>query len=169
VLVIIGLGAALFSLQVVVDPAGARCGLSRAWLDAVNEDKKEWNNVDTGGKKGKELACADALGLADEIRLEEKDPSKTATLPSESVLRIQYLISLIIGAAQVWSGIAVLRTRSRLARNIALGSSAAGLLLPAGFIVQFLGIFSALIFVFLGYALAFSPASREIWPKEVRG
>ncbi len=165
VLLIIGLGSALFSLQVVLDTAGTRCGLTRSWLDAVNEDKKEWNNVDTGGKKGKELACPDAIRLADEIRIDEKDPTKTAALPSEAVLRIQYAITLVIGAAQAVSGFVVLRTRSRKARNIALGSSAAGFLLPAGFLIQILGIFSAMILLFLVYALAFSPASKEIWPK----
>ena len=169
VLLIVGLASALFSLQVVLDPFGARCGLSRTWLDAVNDektDKKEWNNVDTGGKKGKDLACPDAIRLADEIRTEERDPSKTVTLPSESALRIQYSISLIIGAAQTWSAIEVFRTRSRRARSVALGSSAAGFLLPAGFIVQLLGLFSALIFVYIAYAFAFSPASRELWPRE---
>ena len=170
VLLIIGLGSALFSLQVVVDPSGARCALSRTWLDAVNDekDKKEWNDVDTGGREGKDLPCPEAIQLADEIRIEEKDPSKTATVPGDSVLRIQYGISLVIGAAQAASAIGVLRSRSRRARNVALGASAAGLILPAGFIVQILGIFSALIFVFIGYALAFSPASQELWPRQAR-
>ncbi|HEV3362774.1 MAG TPA: hypothetical protein VG795_01315 [Acidimicrobiia bacterium] len=168
VLMILGVSGALFSLQVVVDPAGARCGLSRTWIDAVNheKDKKEWNNVDTGGKKGEDLACADAIPLADAIRIDEKDPSKTATVPGDSVLRMQYGVSLIVGAVQAGSGFAVLRTRSRRARNYALGSSAAGLLIPVGFIVQILGIFSILIFVFLGYAFAFSAPSRELWPRE---
>jgi hypothetical protein len=168
VLLIIGLGSLLFSLQVVVNPTGARCALSRTWIDAVNDeqDKEEWNNVDTGGKEGKDLACPEAIRLADDIRIEEEDPSKTATMPGNSALRIQYTMSLLIGAAQAASAVGVLRTRSRRARNVALGASAAGLLLPAGFIVQILGIFSALIFVFVGYALAFSPASQALWPRQ---
>ncbi len=169
-LLIVGLGSALFSLVVVVDPAGARCGVSRTALGAVNDEKdeKEWNNVDTGGKEGEDLPCPEAIRLADEIRIDEKDPSKTATVPGNSVLRIQYAISLVIGAAQAASAIGVLRSRSRRARNVALGASAAGLILPAGFIVQILGIFSALIFVFIGYALALSPASQELWPRQAR-
>src|SRR5947208_1985305 len=59
-LLIVGAVSVLFSAPVVMDPANARCHLSRAWLDNANTDKKEWNNVDTGGQKAKDLACPDA-------------------------------------------------------------------------------------------------------------
>src|SRR5437867_3177591 len=71
-LLIVGAVSVLFSFPVVVDPANARCHLARTWLDDANTDKKEWNNVDTGGQKAKDLACPDAVRLAQQIRLKEK-------------------------------------------------------------------------------------------------
>lgn len=161
-LLVAGLASLAFSLPVVVDPAAARCQLARTWIDQANDDKKDWNNVDIGGRKAKDVPCQEAAGLADGIRIKEKDPSKTATVPGESALRIQNVMAALLGVGQAASGFFLLRTLSRQARNVALGASGAAIIL------QILGIISLLVFAFTVYALGFSPASREIWPKEPR-
>ena len=161
-LLVVGLASVMFSLPVVADPSSARCHLSRTWIDQANTDKKDWNNVDVGGRKPKDLPCDEALRLADGIRLKEKDESKTATVPSDSALRIQNVAAMMMGAGQAVAGFFVLRRLSRQARNLALGFSGAGIIL------QVLGIISLAVFAFVVYALAFSPASRAIWPKVPR-
>jgi len=148
----------MFSAPVVFDPANARCHLARTWLDDANTDKKEWNNVDTGGQKAKDLACPDAIRLAREIKLKEKG-TKTASVPGDSALKIQNAIAVLMGLGQAGAGILLIRSLSRAARNAAIAFSAFGIIL------QILGIFSLLVFAFVVYAFTFSPASRELWPK----
>ena len=160
-LVIVGLGATMISLPGVFDPNGARCHLARSWLDEANTDKKDWNNVDTGGQKADDLACPDAIRLADQVPLKEKG-DKTISIPSESIVLVQSGLAVVMGIGQAFSGWALLRKMSRQARNLAIGFSAAGLIL------RVLGIISLGVFVFVVYALTFSVASREIWPKEPR-
>jgi hypothetical protein len=161
-LVIVGAVSVLFSVPVMFDPANARCHLSRTWLDDANTDKKEWNNVDTGATKAKDLACPDAIRLAGQIKLKEKG-TKTASVPSESALKLQNGVAVLMGLGQAAAGILLLRSMGRGARNAAIGFSAFGIVL------QILGIFSLLVFAFVVYAFTFSPASRELWPKEPRG
>jgi hypothetical protein len=161
-LMVSGTASVAFSLPVVTDPASAKCHLSRSWIDDANKDTKAWNNVDIGGRKAKDLPCDEAVRLADGIRLKEKDPSKTATVPSDSALRIQNLLASLLGLGQGVSGFFLGRGLSRQARSMALGFSGAGIIL------QVLGIISLGVFAFVVYALVFSPASREIWPKQPR-
>jgi hypothetical protein len=161
-LMVVGLASVTFSLPVVVDPAAARCHLSRTWIDQANTDEKVWNNVDIGGRKPKDLPCDEALRVADGIRVKEKDESKTATVPSDSALRIQNVMAVIMGGGQAVAGFFVLRRLNRQARSLALGFSGAGIIL------QVLGVISLAVFAFVVYALAFSPPSREIWPKQPR-
>jgi hypothetical protein len=160
-LVVAGIVSVVLSFPTVVDPSGARCHLSRSWLDEVNTDKKEWNDVDTGGTQAEDLACADAIRLADQIRLKETS-DKTASVPGETALRIQAALAVLMSAGQSIAGTLVMRRLSRQARNVAIAFSAVGIIL------RILGIISIGVFVFVVYALAFSPASREIWPKEPR-
>ena len=160
-LVIVGLVSVMFSLPVVFDPANAQCHLARTWLDDANTDKKEWNNVDTGGQKAKDLACPDAMRLAGQIKLKEKG-TKTASVPGESALKFQNGIAVLLGLGQAAAGVMLLRSMGRGARNAAIAFSALGIIL------QVLGIFSLLVFAFVVYAFTFSPASRELWPKEPR-
>ena len=161
-LLAVGLASVMFSLPVVLDASSARCHLARTWIDRANDDKKEWNNVDIGGREPKDVPCDEALVLADGIPVKENDPSKTASVPSESALQIQNALALVMGAGQAVAGFFVLRKLSRPARSMALGFSAAGIIL------QVLGIFSLIVFAFVVYAFAFSPASRELWPREPR-
>jgi hypothetical protein len=161
-LMVTGLASVVFSLPVVMDPSSAQCHLSRTWIDEANDDKKDWNNVDIGGRRAKDLPCDESVRLADGIRLKEKDPSKTATVPSDSALRIQNVLASLLGVGQAVSGYLVMRKLGRQARSMALGFSGAGIIL------QVLGIISLGVFAFVVYALAFSPASRAIWPKQPR-
>jgi len=156
---IVGLVSVMFSLPVVLGPAKARCQLGRTWLDNANTDKKDWNNVDTGGTNAKDLPCPDAIRLAEQIPLNEKG-TKKVTVPGESALRLQNALAAAMGVGQAVSGFFVVRTLSRPARMAALGLSVAGTVL------QVLGILSLGVFVFVVYAFAFSAASREIWPRE---
>lgn len=161
-LMIVGAVTVLFGLPVMLNPTNARCHLARVWIDQANTDKKEWNNVDIGGRKARDLPCAEALERAKTIPLNEKH-TKTARLPSESAVQNQNTIVVIMGLGQAGSGFAVVRSLSRLARNLAIGFSAAGIVL------QVLELLSLGVFAFVVYAFAFSPVSREIWPKERHG
>ena len=161
-LMIVGVVSVMFSFPVVMGPADARCQLSRRVIDDANTDKKDWNNVDTGAQKAKDLSCPDAIRLAEAVPLNEKGTKKVA-VPGESALRIQNVVAMVLGAGQAASGFFVVRSLSRRARNAAMAFSAAGIIL------QVLGILSLGVFVFVVYAFAFSPASREVWPKETRG
>jgi hypothetical protein len=159
---IVGFVSVMFSLPVALGPAKARCTLTRQWIDNANTDKKEWNNVDTGEVKAKELPCDDAIRLAAQIPRNEKG-TKKIVVPSESALQIQNSVAVAVGAGQAVAGFFVIRTLSRRARLAAIGFSVAGT------VIQVLGILSLGAFVFVVYAFSFSPASRDIWPREPRG
>jgi hypothetical protein len=158
-LMIVGAVSVMFSLPVMLNASSARCQLSRSWIDQANKDKKEWNNVDTGGQKAKDVPCPDAVRLAQQIPRNEKG-TKKVTVPSESALQTQNTVAAVMGAGQAVSGFYLIRSLGRWARNAAIAFSGVGLIL------QVLGILSLGAFVFAVYALAFSPASREIWPRE---
>jgi hypothetical protein len=160
-LMVVGFVSTALSFPAVVDPAGSRCHLSRTWLDDANTDKKAWNNVDTGGQKAKDLPCADAIRLAGDIRLKEKSTT-TASVPGETALRIQAMIAVAMGLGQAISGSFVLRRLSRPARTAAIAFSAVGIVL------RILGIVSLGVFALVVYAFVFSPAAKEIWPREHR-
>ncbi len=155
---ITGLVSVMFSLPVALDPAKAQCTLSRTWLDNANTDKKEWNNVDTGGTAAKELPCADAVRLAPQISLNEKG-TKKVKVPGETALMIQNTLAVALGAGQAAAGFFVNRSLSSRSRIVAI------VLSVAGTVLQVLGILSLGVFVFVVYAFAFSPASRQIWPR----
>ena len=161
-LMLSGVASLVFSIPVVMNPSSAQCHLTRTWIDDANTDKKDWNNVDLGGRRPKDLPCDEAVRLADGIRVKEKDPTKTATVPSDSALRIQNLMAAFLGLGQGVSGFFLLRTLDKRARTLALGFSGAGIVL------QVLGIISLGVFAFVVYALGFSPASRQIWPRQPR-
>jgi hypothetical protein len=158
-LMITGAASVMFSVPVILDSAGARCQLSRSYIDQANKDKKDWNNVDTGGQKARAVPCADAVRLAQQIPRNEKG-TKKIPVPSESGLSTQNFVAAVMGVGQAVAGFFLIRSLGRMARNAAIGFSGVGLIL------QVLGILSLGVFVFVAYALAFSPASREVWPRE---
>jgi hypothetical protein len=158
-LMIVGAVTVLFTLPVMLDAATARCRIARNALEQANADNRDWNDVDTGGRKGKDLPCADAIRLTGQIRVKENS-DKFQRLPSQSAVANRSAVAVVMGVVQVISGFSVVRRGSRLARNAAIGSSAVGLLLPV------LGPLSLGVYGFVVYAFAFSGASREVWPKE---
>jgi hypothetical protein len=159
---IVGVASVFFSLPVVFDPAKYQCQLGRVRIDDANTDKKDWNNVDTGGQKADDLPCADAVRLAREIPVNEK--GKKFPLPGETALQAQNGVAVALGLGQAISGFSVIRTLNRRARIVAVVLS-----LIAGFFFPVLSLLSVGVLVFVTYAFAFSPASREVWPREVRG
>jgi hypothetical protein len=167
-LIIVGVATAFFSAPVVLDPAKYRCQLSRARIDDVNTDKKDWNNVDTGvdaegqPQKAGDLPCDEAVRLAPEIPVDQK--GKKFPLPGESALAAQNGVAALLGIGQAASGFSVIRTLNRRARIVAIVLS-----LIAGFFFPVLSLLSVGVLVFVAYAFGFSPASREVWPRESRG
>jgi len=158
VLLVVGLGSVLISLPALADPAGARCHLARARIDAANTDTKAWNNVDTGGRKAKDLPCADAVRLAGQVRLSEKG-TRHASVPSETAVRVQWTLAILIGLGQAISGWLVARRLSRPARNAAVAFSAFGLVLPV------LGVISFGVAIFVLYALVVSRDAKQLWAR----
>jgi hypothetical protein len=161
VLLVAGFFSVSFTLPAMVDAAGTRCHLARAWIDQANTDQRIWNDVDTKGRKASKLPCADAIELAARIPLNEK-ATRRISVPGEGAVRIEAGLSTLVALGQAGSGWLVLRQRTRSARNAAIGFSAFGIILRP------LGIMSAVLFVFVAYAFAISAASRELWPKEAR-
>ena len=160
-LMIVGVVTAMFTFPVMLDAGTARCRIARNAVEQANTDRNDWNNVDTGGKKAADLPCADAINLVGQIRQKENS-DKFKRVPSQSAVANRSAVAALMGVIQAISGFSVIRRRSRLARNAAIGSSTVGLFLPV------LGPLSFVAYAFVVYAFAFSPASREVWPKEAR-
>jgi len=157
-LLVVGFGSVLFSLPTLFNSEGARCSLSRARLDDANTDKKPWNNVDTAGRTGKKIPCADAIRLAGQIRLDEKG-SRTYSVPGTGAVQTQTMLVIALGLGQGISAVLLLRTLGRPARNAAVAFAAFGLALPILGFVSFAEAF------FVAYALLISPAAKELWPR----
>jgi hypothetical protein len=160
-LMVVGAVTVLFTVPVMLDAATARCRIARNTVEQANTDRNDWNDVDTGGKKARDLPCDDAAHLVGQIRQKENS-DKFKQLPSESTLANRSAVAAVMGVVQAVSGFSVIRRRSRLARNAAIGASTVGLFLPV------LGPLSFGVYAFVVYAFAFSAASREVWPKEDR-
>jgi hypothetical protein len=162
-LMIVGAVTVLFSLPVLLNPSSARCQLSRVYIEQANKDTKDWNNVDTGGQKARDVPCPDAVRLARQIPRDEKGTGKM-NVPSESALSTQNTVAAVIGVGQAVSGFSVIRSLGRWARNAAIALTAVTVIL------KILEPLSFGVLLFVAYAFAFSAASREIWPKgEPRG
>jgi hypothetical protein len=158
VLLIVGFGSVLISLPSLANPASARCSLGRARIDAANTDSKTWNNVDTGGRKAKDVPCGDAIRLAGRVRLDEKG-TRTASVPGEGAVRTQAALAVLLGLGQGVSAALLARTLQRPARNAAAVFAAFALALPV------LGVISLAMAFFVVYALVISPAARMLWPR----
>src|SRR2546423_9282163 len=108
-LMITGFVTVMFSVPVIMNAASARCQLSRSFLDQANKDKKDANNIDTGGQQAKDVPCADAVRLAKQIPLNEKGARKV-TVPSESALSTQNMIAAVLGAGPAVARVFPLRS-----------------------------------------------------------
>lgn len=157
-LLVIGFGSVLISLPSLAKPESARCTLARARIDDVNTDRKPWNNVETGGRKAKDIPCPDAVALVARIRLDEKG-TRTASVPSEEAVRTQAALTVVLGLGQGISAALLARTLGRPARNAAIAFAIFGVGLPV------LGVISLVAAVFVVYALLLSPAARQLWPR----
>ena len=161
-LVVAGVFSVVLAGPAVLDPADTRCRLARSWIEDANEDKKEWNNVDTGGVKVDDLECPEAVRLADQIPLKEKDPDKTVAVPSEGAVRLQAGLAVVMAIGSAVAGVFLMLRMTRKIRNVAVAFSAFGI------VTQPLGFISLGVFLFVVYALAFSAPSRELWPRAPR-
>jgi hypothetical protein len=157
-LLILGFGSAAISFSTAIDAESARCRLARDRIDSANTDTKPWNNVDTAGRKPKDLPCADAIRLVPQIRLNEKG-TRTENVPSETAVRVQSLFGVIIGVGQALSASFVLRTLGKIPRNAAIAFSAFSLVIPV------LGFISFGVAIFALYALVMSPPAKQLWGK----
>ena len=158
-LMVLGFGSVAISLSPATDPATARCRLSRDRIDRTNTDKKTWNDVDTGGRKARDLPCADAVKLVSQIRLSEKG-TRHDSAPTETAVRVQGLLGIVLGLGQGIAAAVVTRRMTRAARNAAVAFSAFGLVFPV------LGFISFSISSFVVFALVFSSPAKQRWGRE---
>lgn len=161
-LVLAGVFSVVLAGPAVLDPAKTRCQLARSWIEDANDDKKEWNNVDTGGVEPDDLQCLEAVRVAETIPLKEKEPEKTVSVPGDGQIRLQAGLAVVMALGSAMSGVLLYRTMNRRARNAAIALSAFGI------VTQPLGFISLGVFLFVVYALGFSAPSRQIWPKAPR-
>ena len=157
-LIALGLMQLFLAGQWVLDPEGARCTAARIAIDAANEDDEDFNDValpDDVDEVG-DLPCAEAIAAAGAIP-DDEDDEPEGEFTAASTFRLQGLGIGVIGIAQGVAGFLVLRTQKRVARNVALGAAAAGILLPV------LGVISLVALAFVVFALGFSKDAKAIW------
>lgn len=158
-LMMLGFGSVAISFSPAADPATSRCRLTRERVDAANTDKKTWNNVDTGGRKAKDLPCADAIRLVGQIKLSEKG-TRHDSAPSETAVRVQGFVGILVGMGQGIAGSLVVRRMTRAARNGAVAFATFGLVFPV------LGAISFGISSFTVFALVFSRPAKQLWGRQ---
>lgn len=162
-LALAGLGVVSLLLigPTIVNPNALRCSLARSLIDDANDDGKDFNDVDTGGREADKLTCAEAVALAQTSRRNE-DSDKTISLPSGGLIRNRGLMSAVVGVGQAVTGFLTLTTLRRRTRTAALVFTALGVVVPV------LGLISVLVLGFVIYAIAFSAPSRELWPARAK-
>ncbi|MGH9138277.1 MAG: hypothetical protein ACRD0G_14725, partial [Acidimicrobiales bacterium] len=139
VVMVLGALGAFFGFGSVLDTEGGRC----TQAERIVEDRYEDDDDEVPDDEQidvDEAECDQVLAEAD--RLDED-------VPSESEIRTIGLVLAGIGLVQLVSGFITVRTRQRLARNIAAASAVAGILIPI------LGIVTILFVGFAIYALLF--------------
>jgi hypothetical protein len=158
VLIALGLMQLFLGAQWALDPDAARCTSARLAIDTANDDDEDFNDVTLPDDvdEVEDLDCDQAIDLAGAIP-DEEDEEADGEFTGASTFRTQGIGITVIGLAQAVFGGLVLRTRKRVFRNIALGTAAAGILLPV------LGIISLLALAFVVFALAFSRDAKALW------
>ncbi len=157
-LIVLGAASALLAGPSLLSPASVRCSFAREVVDDALTDKKDWNDVDTGGRDPDDLSCADAVALAEKIP-EKKDSQDTLSVPDANAIRIRGFFAVLVGMGQAVTGILTVRTRRRPVRTAALVFASLGVVFPV------LGILSVALLVFVAYAIGFSTASQQLWPR----
>ena len=158
VLIALGLMQLFLGAQWALDPDAARCTSARLAIDTANDDDEDFNDVTLPDDvdEVEDLDCDQAIELAGAIP-DDEDEEADGEFTGASTFRTQGIGITVIGLAQAVFGGLVLRTRKRIFRNIALGTAAAGILLPV------LGIISLLALAFVVFALAFSRDAKALW------
>lgn len=158
ILVALGIMQLVLTSQWVIDPEGARCRSARLVVERANDDDEDFNDVELpdGVDDVDDLECDQAIELAGNVPADEDD-EPDGEFAEASQFRLQGIGIGVLGLAQAVTGFLVLRTGNRLARNVALGTAAVGILLPV------LGIVSLLALAFVVFALAFSKDAKATW------
>ncbi|HLF41499.1 MAG TPA: hypothetical protein VI854_08500 [Acidimicrobiia bacterium] len=160
-LVALGVLSTILAGPSLLSPSSARCSLARQLVDDANTDGRDWNDVDTGGTRLKDLSCAQAIGLAERIP-EKEDSDRTVSVPGEGAIRVRGAFAVGTGIGQALTGFFTLRNLRRRTRTAALVLASLGIVFPV------LGIISAILLVFVAYAIGFSSASQQVWPRPAR-
>jgi hypothetical protein len=160
-LVLIGVVSLLLAFPAIVNPGSVRCSLARSVVEEANDDGKDFNDVDTGGREAGNVECDEALVLAEGVRRNEKS-DKTVNIPSAGLIRNRGFMSAIVAVGQMVTGFFTISLQRRW-RTAALIFAVLGVVVPV------LGLLSVAVLGFVVYALGFSSASREVWPGKPRG
>jgi hypothetical protein len=159
-LALLGAVSLLLAFPALSNADGVRCSLARAVIADANDDGKDFNDVDTGGRAARNLKCDEAVALAEEVRRSEKS-DKTVNIPSVGLIRNRGIMSAIVALGQMVTGFFTI-TLQRRWRTAALVFAVLGVVVPV------LGLVTVAVLGFVVYALGFSSASREIWPAKPR-
>ncbi|QGG94616.1 hypothetical protein [Actinomarinicola tropica] len=165
VLLLNGLLFTLVALPPSLDIDAARCTTARTEIEAANDNDEDYDDVQLDVDDVDDLACDDAVALAEQIPLEdpadveEGDEVDTVWIPSTGELRFQLTAILAFGFAQVTGGVLVLVRGRRWMRNVSVAAAALGLVFPV------FGLASMVAAAFVVYALVFSRQSKELWPR----
>jgi len=157
----LGVVTLLLAGSTIFNPGSVRCTLARTLIEDANDDGKDFNDVETGGREADALSCDEALTLAETSRRNENS-DRTVSLPSEGLIRNRGLMSAVVAIGQGVTGFLTLTTLRRRHRTAALVFTALGVVVPV------LGLISVLVLGFVIYALVFSGPSRELWPSTSR-
>lgn len=160
-LVALGGVSAMLAGPSLLTPDSVRCSFARQVVDEATTDDKGWNDIDIGGRDPDDLDCAEAVTLAEQIP-EKEDSEESLSVPDESAIRLRGFFAVLVGIGQVATGFLTLRHRRRPLRTAALVFASLGIVFPV------LGIISVVLLVFVAYAIGFSAASQQVWPRQTR-
>lgn len=160
-LMLLGLVSALLSLPSLISVDSVRCSIAEQMVEDANDDEDDWNDVDIGEGDVEDLSCPQAIAAAERILVRERGDDYEK-VPSDGAIRFRGITALIVGVGQGVAGLATLRTGRREVRNAALAFAAMGLIFAV------LGLISLVILTFTVYAIGFSAAAQQIWPRKAR-
>lgn len=160
-LAVMGLASLFLAMPSILNPGGIRCSIARTLIDDTNTDSEDFNDVETGEGNVDDLPCGEAVAIAETIR-RDADSDATATIPGTGLIRNRGLMSLLVAIGQVVTGFMTLGTMQRRYRMAALVFAVLGVVVPV------LGLLTVAILGFVVYAIGFSAAAKEVWPRKPR-
>ncbi|MGH8990026.1 MAG: hypothetical protein ACRDZ7_00665 [Acidimicrobiia bacterium] len=161
-LALTGVVSLFLTATAILNPKGVQCSIAKALIEDANDDGRDFNDVDIGGREARDVDCDEAITLAGTIRRSEGG-DETRSVPGASLIRNRGLMSSLVGIGQVIGGFMTLGTLQRRYRTAALVFSILGVVVPV------LGLVTVAILGFVVYALGFSSVARELWPQKPRG